>query len=429
MKPRRGARLGLMRGPVRGLLQGLVLQGLVLLACAAQSAQAQEAQEAQTQRTATAADVSATAPHPAPPPADIFKTEIFLTPYSELGDGQASFPRLNGKILGLTGYTNYFGIRDDNGQIPRSHWSSTQPQVEGAFVLQLTQRFSIRTKATLNSSTNETKDNAFSDLGTDLNNLFAAYTADNYALYAGKVDVGYGDAWHVIDGLYSGFTDGSEFRGAVGLGSRYTVDAPGMGTHSFAAVLFKRDDSGLAKRMSFDDGFVKADEPPAYSDQLKSFVVSYDFRDLPGLDGISGGVDAGRLQAQPGYGSSANTVSARLRYDRALQDGWGLSWFNEATHATAFHGAPVDNNNAVTSLTLSRGQWQLVATAAARKLAASDDTLARYGLRDGWDWAVSGAVTYVTPVGFIFQAGLTRQRDQSLVINQGVFRIAYQMEF
>ncbi|WP_231755322.1 hypothetical protein [Bordetella sp. N] len=360
---------------------------------------------------------------------DMFKTEIFLTPYSELGEGQAGFPRFNGKILGLTGYTNYFGIRDDNGQIPRSHWSSTQPQVEGAFVLQMTERFSIRTKATFNSSTNETRDNAFSDLGTDLNNLFAAYTANHYALYAGKVDVGYGDAWHVIDGLYSGFTDGSEFRGAVGLGSRYTFDTDGAGSHSFAAVLFKRDDSSLSKRLSLDDGFIKSEQPPTYSDQMKSFVVSYDFRDLPGLQGISGGLDAGRLHAQEGLGSSANMVSARLRYDTPLRDQWNLGWFNEATHATAFQGRPVANNNAVTSLTLSRGQWQLVATAAARKLSGSADTLARYGLRDQWDWAMSGAVTYVTPIGFIFQAGLTRQRDQSLVINQGVFRIAYQAEF
>lgn len=385
--------------------------------------------------TALAAAVAVTAALAAAAPAgaqeapDMFKTEIFLTPYSELGDGQAGFPRFNGKILGLTGYTDYFGIHDDNGQIPRSQWSSTQPQVEGAFVLQLTQRFSIRTKATFNSATNETRDNAFSDLGTDLNNLFAAYTADNYALYAGKVDVGYGDAWHVIDGLYSGFTDGSEFRGAVGLGSRYTVATDGAGTHSFAAVLFKRDDSSLSKRLSLDDGFIESEQPPTYSDQMKSFVVSYDFRDLPGLRGISGGIDAGRLHAQAGLGSSANMVSARLRYDTPLPNQWNLGWFNEATHATAFQGLPVANNNAVTSLTLSRGQWQLVATAAARKLSASDDTLARHGLRGQWDWAMSGAVTYVTPIGFIFQAGLTRQRDQSLVINQGVFRIAYQMEF
>src|SRR3546814_14287035 len=82
---------------------------------------------------------------------------------------------------------------DDNGQIPRSHWSSTQPQVESAFVLQLTNRFSLRAKATLDSATDETKDNAFSDLGVQLNNLFAAYTADHYALYGGKMDLGYGD--------------------------------------------------------------------------------------------------------------------------------------------------------------------------------------------------------------------------------------------
>lgn len=360
---------------------------------------------------------------------DIFKTEIFLTPYSELGDEQDPYPRFNGRILALTGYTNYFGIRDDNGQIPRLHWSSTQPQVESAFVLQLTDRFSIRAKATLNSATDETKDNAFSDLGIDLNNLFAAYTADRYALYGGKMDLGYGDAWHVIDGLYSGFTDGSEYRGAIGVGGRYTLDTAGAGSHSFAAVLFKRDDSSLDKRLSFDHGFLKADQPPTFSDQMKSFVLSYDFRNLPGLDGLSGGVDAGRLHAQPGYGDSANIVSARLRYDASLAHRWNLGWYNEITYASAFNGLPVSNSNGVTSLALSRDRWQFVLTAAARKLSGSDEKLARYGLRDAWDWAVSGAATYVLPAGFIVQAGLTRQRDQSLVINQGVFRIAYQAEF
>ncbi|MCD0503151.1 hypothetical protein [Bordetella petrii] len=359
---------------------------------------------------------------------DRFKTEIFLTPYSELGDGRDVYPRFNGRVLALAGYTNYFGIRDDNGQIPRSHWSSTQPQVEGAFVLQLTQRFSIRTKATLDSSTDETKDNVFSDLGMSLNNLFAAYTADNYALYGGKMDLGFGDAWHVIDGLYSGFTQGSEFRGSVGVGGRYSFGTSRSGSHSFAAALFKSDDSSLDKRLSFDDGVLDTPQSPAFSDQMKSFIVSYDFRNLPGLEGVSGGIDAGRLHAKPGY-ESANTVSARLRYDAPLANQWNLGWYNEATYSSAFLGTPVDSFNGVTSASFSRGQWQLTVTAAARNLMGGADKLARYGLRDGWDWGLSGAVTYVTPIGFIVQAGVTRQRDQSLVINQGVFRVAYQAEF
>lgn len=360
---------------------------------------------------------------------DVFKTEIFLSPYSELGDATDQYPRFNGRILALTGYTNYFGIRDDNGQIPRSHWTSTQPQVESAFVLQLTNRFSIRAKATLDSATEETKDNAFSDLGAQLNNLFAAYTADHYALYGGKMDLGYGDAWHVIDGLYSGFTEGSEYRGAIGVGGRYTLDTAAAGSHSFAAVLFKRDDGGLSQRLSFDDGLLKADAPPTFSDRMQSFIVSYDFRRLPGLEGISGGVDAGRLHAQPGYGDSSNIVSVRLRYDAPLGRRWNVGWYNEATYASAFRDAPVSNGNGVTSVALSRDRWQFVVTAAARKLSGSDEKLARYGLRGGWDWAFSGAATYVLPAGFIVQAGLTRQRDQSLTINQGVFRIAYQAEF
>ena len=62
-------------------------------------------------------------------------------------------------------------------------------------------------------------------------------------------------------------------------------------------------------------------------------------------------------------------------------------------------------------------------------LTGGGQTLARHGLQDGTDWGVSGAVTYVTPLGLIVQAGLTHQRDQALRINQGVFRIAYQAGF
>ncbi|HEY9316926.1 hypothetical protein J2732_004484 [Achromobacter deleyi] len=360
---------------------------------------------------------------------DIFKTEIFLTPYSELGEGEDTYPQLNGRFLLMTGYTGFFGIKDDNGQIPRSHWSSVQPTAEAALVLQLTREFSIRAKATFNSSTNETKDNAFSDLGVDLDNLFAAYTADRYALYGGKMDLGFGDAWHVVDGLYTGFNENSEFRGSIGLGGRYTFEPAGVGTHSVAAVLFKRDDTSLNYRLSLDQGFIRPAQPPPFSDQMKSFILSYDFRDLPGFERLSGGVDAGRLHVDPGHGKSANTVSARLRYDAPLGNAWNVGWFNEATFSSAFRGAPVSNGNAVTSMSFSRDRWQLTATAAVRKLSGSQQKLARFGLEDDTDWAISGAVTYVTPVGFIVQAGLTHQRDQTTRINQGVFRIAYQAGF
>src|SRR5690606_28820547 len=147
-------------------------------------------------------------------------------------------------------------------------------------------------------------------------------------------------------------------------------------------------------------------------------------RDLADLDGISVGTDAGRLDAQPGFGKSATLVSARLRYDTELGNRWNLGWYNEVTYASAFHGAPVSNGNGVTSISLSRDRWQLVLTGALRKIAGQEQTLARYGLSDSWDWAMSGAVTYVTESGFIVQAGLVRQRDQALVINQGVVRLA-----
>lgn len=364
---------------------------------------------------------------------DIFKTEIFLTPYSKLGDADAAgnYPRLNGQLLFMTGFTGYFDIRDDNGQIPRSHWNSVQPTAEAAFVLQLSQRLSVLSKITFDSSVEATEDNAFSDLGFNLKNLFASYTNDNFALYGGKMDLGFGDGWHAIDGLYSGFTDDFQYNGSIGLGGRYTFNTENMGAHSFAGLVFKRDDTVLSRRLSLDDGFISLTEgqPPAFSNDLNSFILSYDFRNMPGLKNISGGVDVGRLEAEPGYGESANTISARLRYDAALTDKWNLSWFNEATFSSAFRSMPVSNGNGVTSVSLSYDRWQFNATTAIRKLSGDDEKLAQYGLQSDWDWGMAGTVTYVTPVGVILQTGLVHQRDQTLNINQGVFRIAYQTGF
>jgi hypothetical protein len=364
---------------------------------------------------------------------DIFKTEIFLTPYSKLGDGDAAgdYPKLNGQLLFMTGYTGYFGIKDSNDQIPRSHWNSVQPTAEAALVWQLSQQFSILSKITFDSSVEATQDNAFSDLGFNLKNLFASYTHDNFALYGGKMDIGFGDGWHAIDGLYSGFTDDFQYNGSIGLGGRYTFNTESIGAHSFAGLVFKRDDTVLSRRLSLDDGFISPTEgqPPAFSNDLNSFILSYDFRNVPGLKNISGGVDVGRLEAEPGYGESANTISARLRYDAALTDKWNLSWFNEATFSSAFRGTPVSNGNGVTSLSLSYDRWQFTATTAMRKLSGRDQKLAQYGLQSDWDWGVAGTVTYVTPIGVILQTGLVHQQDQTLNINQGVFRIAYQTGF
>ncbi len=94
---------------------------------------------------------------------DIFKTEIFLTPYSKLGDADIAedYPRLNGQLLFMTGYTGYFGIKDSNGQIPRSHWNSVQPTVEAAFVWQFSRQFAVLSKVTFDSSVEATEDNAF----------------------------------------------------------------------------------------------------------------------------------------------------------------------------------------------------------------------------------------------------------------------------
>ncbi len=71
--------------------------------------------------------------------------------------------------------------------------TTARAQVEGEFVLQLTKRLSVRIRASFNSSPQGMRYNAFSSLGMDMDNIF------------------------------SGFTESSEYSGAVGFGARNTL--------------------------------------------------------------------------------------------------------------------------------------------------------------------------------------------------------------
>src|SRR3546814_8899962 len=95
---------------------------------------------------------------------------------------------------------------------------------------------------------------------------------------------------------------------------------------------------------------LRTEGSPAFSDQLKSFVLSYDVRGLADLEGISAGVDAGRVEAESGFGKSTTLVSMRLRYDTELRNRWNLGWYNEATYASAFPGRSEEHTSELQSL-------------------------------------------------------------------------------
>src|SRR3546814_8583049 len=135
---------------------------------------------------------------------------------------------------------------------------------------------------------------------------------------------------------------------------------------------------------------LRTEGSPAFSDQLKSFVLSYDVRGLADLEGISAGVDAGRVEAESGFGKSTTLVSMRLRYDTELRTRWNLGWYNEATYSSAFQGAPVSNGSGVTSISLSRDRWHLALTGAARKMEGRDETIRSEERRVGKECVSTG---------------------------------------
>ena len=361
------------------------------------------------------------------------QSEIFLDPAADTGAApHETYPQVSGRFIGYVENAHFFDVRGPAEAGLPSAWHTLDPFLQGALVARLSPSLTISGLAEFRSFAEAPANRAFDDLDGQLRNLFITYNAGRATFFAGKFEVGYGEAWQTIDGIYSGFSGDYSYPGSLGLGARWSWQT-GAVRHTLTSILFKRDNTVFGHTWTHDYPALPDLEAggPGNTNGLQSGGIAYDISDIPGLPGWRAGATVARLARGKGDNDQrAETgVELHVNYETRLSDTWGLRLFAEGVHLRGYMGRQASATDLVASASLSNGPMLYTLTAARRGVNALQGSLAGQGFADGRDWGMAATVAYQTDFGLIVQAGILRQQEQGVSFNQGLLRLVYQAGF
>jgi hypothetical protein len=351
------------------------------------------------------------------------------TPSSDKRQGEERSPGMKWEMLMVLENTRLSNIKSDHAQVPFSQVNYLDPIVQHALEFRLTPNLGIYALSQVKSFAPGGRNRAFAGLDAQLLNLFLAYEDERkeHTFFGGKFDVGFGEGWHRLDGIYSGFSEDYHYQGVLGAGARQTWQN-GWGKTALTEIVFKRDQSVMR-----DTWFAEHEETREASDEnglgagpgLRSGGISFEASDLDGIDGLRLGIDAGHVaQAYPGR-RGMNVAAGTVEYRKPLAADTELRMYAEFVHARGFDGKQLRAAHATLSASLSRGNFIWTVTAARRSFSAISGDLAAQGIVASRDRGISAALTYVTSMGMVLQAGIARQHAQGLAVTQATVRAIY----
>ena len=364
--------------------------------------------------------------------------EIFLDPGAGALSGKASSagvqgaqgdPVVNWEMLMVLEKTRLGNIRTNQGQAPFSQVNYLDPIVQHALEVRLTPNLGVYALSQAKSFSSGDKNRVFDGVDAQLLNLFLAWKNrdEDRIFFAGKFDFAFGEAWHRLDGIYSGFSGDYHYEGALGLGARQSWQGS-WGKTALTQIVFKRDHS-----VARDTWFSRHEELKEQSDQngladtpgLRSGGVSWEMAEIPGMERLRLSVDVGRV-AQGYQGRRAmNAVAGTIEYRTSLADDTDVRIYGEVVNARGFDGRDVLAEDAILSVSLTSGRFIWTATSARRRFSASSGELASQGMTPR-DRGASLALTYASEAGPILQAGVLRQHAQGIAVTQITVRAIYQ---
>lgn len=356
--------------------------------------------------------------------------EIYVDPTAVPADA----PTFSGDLLLALEHARVHSLSSSNGTPVPEPWNTVDPIVQASLRARITDRLSLSTLAEVRSYGPPQTTRRFSQVDAKLNNLFASYALDqdSTSLFAGKVDIGLGEAWHSVDGIYSGFSGDYEYAGSVGLGVRHTWQAAGIGRQSLTGIVFKRDNSALSGTWFTSQPTVRLqpeDGGPGNTTRPQSLGLSYGIDQMPGAPGLGLSVDAFHLAAGEHDDRGLDGMSATVTYQATLAQDMALILFGEAVYTRGFLGKPLSASYQTLAATLASGNFSWTAAAGWRRLSALEGSLADQGIAASVDHGVSLTGTYRTPIGVLFQTGVERISEQGLQATQTIVRLIYQASF
>lgn len=186
-----------------------------------------------------------------------------------------TFPVLETEIL--------FELQNDlifDSEDPAAELNDLYTTIEPAFSLRVAPWLSLNAGLTFEPVEDPTDDRAFEDEGLYVEQLFAAFTFDQFEIYAGKFNPGFGIAWDQAPGVYGvDFAEDYEVTEKIGLGGALTFGAneEGEGGHRLAAAIFYADTTALSESAFTNRGRVRElDGGVSNTEDLSSFTVSID---------------------------------------------------------------------------------------------------------------------------------------------------------
>ena len=127
------------------------------------------------------------------------------------------------------------------------------------------------------------EDRYFGDEGFYIQDLFAQYETDRFALLGGKFTPNFGRAWDIAPGIYgTDFAEDYELSERIGFGGAYNLPVSGMGTHRLSASAFFLDTTNLSDSIITSRGRThESDGGPSNTESPESFAIALDGGELP----------------------------------------------------------------------------------------------------------------------------------------------------
>ncbi|NJM35576.1 MAG: hypothetical protein HC850_13735, partial [Rhodomicrobium sp.] len=240
------------------------------------------------------------------------------------------YPYLKGEVSIEFQYDNVFDADNPDSEISDAY-NTTEVAVGAYFNRHFSLQSTLVFEPVLDPGPGE--DRFFSDHGLYAEELYAKFDFSPFSLKLGKFNPAFGKAWDVTPGVYgTDLAEDYELTERVGLAVEVAKDKTVAGDVTMTASAFFADTSELSDSVFTERGKISlADGGLSNTEELDSFALAIEGKDIPGLAGLS--YNFGYVHQSGGVFDidDQNGFVAGLQLDKTY-NGVALTWIGEVAY-------------------------------------------------------------------------------------------------
>jgi hypothetical protein len=342
-------------------------------------------------------------------------------------------PRLEGEIA-IEIESDSFIESDD----PDSEFNDTYTTIEPYLALHLLPGFSIETGLVFEPVQDPDPGTSrfFDDQGLYVEQLFAKYEMDAFAVYGGKYNPPFGTAWDLAPGIYGAdFAEDYELTEAIGLGGALifggeglggaALSGSGLGVHRLSLNGFFSDTTPLSESVITERGRArKSDGGVGNTEDLSSATATLDGGEFGFAPWLNYHLGFERRAAGEGDAHDEDGFVAGLSSSFELMPDLSLEPLVEVAHLRHAEGADQDRTYITLGAALVSGPWNFALSATNRETDTDDPDLT-----DSSDQLFQASVGYAFDFGLGIDAGYRYAREAGIDTHGVGVLLSYSIEF